>query len=208
MLMKSDINPFESQEVKPYRNDPRISAMTDLVEAYQRDDLERYESILQNNKDLLADPFISENIDEVTRNVRTKSILKLVAPYTRFTMSFIAQRLRISEAEVEDIIGFLIVDGKLKGRIDQSRGTVEIERKPDVTRMHALQQWTSAIKSLWTTVLSESDGFKVEEMPTLGGFAAQPSFSDMSHMSFDRRPGNAGRFRGAPKTGQVRMSSK
>ena len=206
--MKSDINPFESQEVKPYRNDPRISAMTDLVEAYQHDDLERYESILQNNKDLLADTFISENIDEVTRNVRTKSILKLVAPYTRFTMSFIAQRLRISEAEVEDIIGFLIVDGKLKGRIDQSRGTVEIERKPDVTRMHALQEWTSAIDSLWTTVLSECEGFKVEEMPTLGGFLAQPSLSEMPHMDFDRRSGNTGRFRGGPKTGQMRTSSK
>ena len=163
MLMKSDINPFESQEVKPYRNDPRISAMTDLVEAYQRDDIERYESILQSNKDLLADPFISENIDEVTRNVRTKSILKLVAPYTRFTMSFVAQRLKVSEAEVEDIITFLIVDGKLKGRIDQSRGTVEIERKPDIMRMHALQKWTSAIQSLWTTVLFDSAGFRVEE---------------------------------------------
>ena len=207
--MKSDINPFESQEVKPYRNDPRISAMTDLVEAYQRDDIERYESILQNNKDLLADPFISENIDEVTRNVRTKSILKLVAPYTRFTMSFIARRLKISEVEVEDIISFLIVDGKLKGRVDQSQGTVEIERKPDGTRMHALQEWTSAIQSLWTTVLSDSEGFKVEEISSsLTGLSGPPSFSEATHMGHDKRQGIGGRHRGSQKTGIFRTSNK
>ena len=66
MLMQSDINPFDSQETKPYKNDPRISAMTDLVDAFQRDDIHGYETILQKNKDLLEDPFIAENIDEVS----------------------------------------------------------------------------------------------------------------------------------------------
>ena len=113
LLMKSDINPFDSQETKPYKNDPRISAMTDLVDAYQRDDMHKYESILQNNKDVLADPFIAENIDEVTRNMRTKGVFKVVAPYTRFTLAFVAKQLNISVTEVEDIVGFLIVDGKL-----------------------------------------------------------------------------------------------
>ena len=32
MLMKSGINPFESQEAKAYRNDKEILAMTDLIE--------------------------------------------------------------------------------------------------------------------------------------------------------------------------------
>lgn len=32
MLMKSGINPFESQEAKAYRNDKEIVAMTDLIQ--------------------------------------------------------------------------------------------------------------------------------------------------------------------------------
>ena len=159
--MKSDINPFESQEIKPYKNDPRISAMTDLVDAYQRDDIHRYESVLQNNKDMLADPFIAENIDEVTRNMRTKSFLKLIAPYTRFTLAFVAKQLSISTAEVQDIVGFLIVDRKLKGKINQEKGTVEVEGAADVDRTRSMQQWTSAIGSLWQTILNEGEGFKV-----------------------------------------------
>ena len=35
MLMKSGINPFDSQEAKPYKNDIEILAMTNLVSAYQ-----------------------------------------------------------------------------------------------------------------------------------------------------------------------------
>ena len=170
MLMKSDINPFDSQETKPYKNDPRISAMTDLVDAYQRDDIHRYESILQNNKDVLADPFIAENIDEVTRNMRTKGVLKLVAPYTRFTLAFIAKQLKISIAEVQDIVGFLIVDKKLNGKINQDHGTVEIQSNDDFGRTQALQQWTSAVGSLWRTVLDQGEGFKTEDASqALGG---------------------------------------
>ena len=169
MLMKSDINPFDSQETKPYKNDPRISAMTDLVDAYQRDDVHQYESILQQNKDLLADPFIAENIDEVTRNMRTKGVLKLVAPYSRFTVAFVAKQLKISVAEVQDIVGFLIVDQKLKGKINQENGTVEIESNADIDRTHSMHNWTSAISSLWRTVLDEAEGFKADESQGSGG---------------------------------------
>ena len=171
MLMKSDINPFDSQETKPYKNDPRIAAMTDLVDAYQRDDIHQYESILQHNKDVLADPFIAENIDEVTRNMRTKGVMKLVAPYTRFSLAFIAKQLSISVMEVQDIVGFLIVDGKLNGKINQEKGMVEMKILDDIGRTRAMQQWTSAIGSLSKTILNDGDGFKSEEFHGLGGTA-------------------------------------
>jgi COP9 signalosome complex subunit 2 len=167
MLMKSDINPFESQETKPYKGDARISAMTDLVDAYQRDDIHKYESILQNNKDLLEDPFIAENIDEVTRNMRTKAVVKLIAPYTRFKLSFIAKQLRISVPEVQDILGFLIVDKKVKGKINQQDGTMEIENNSDAERLNAMQEWNSAISSLCKAIFADGEGFKVLDVPAV-----------------------------------------
>lgn len=163
MLSGSDINPFDSQETKPYQNDPRISTMTDLVNAYQLEDIHGYEKILQNNKDLLQDPFIAENIDEVTRNVRTKAVVKLVAPYTRFTLAFISKQLKISLSEVQEIVGFLIVDKRLRGKINQQQGTVEIESSTDMDRVQAMKEWSSAIGSLWQTVLNEGEGFKSDE---------------------------------------------
>ncbi|CAJ2504458.1 Uu.00g118520.m01.CDS01 [Anthostomella pinea] len=164
MLMKSDINPFDSQETKPYRNDPRIAAMTELVEAYQRDDMHKYVSVLKKNQDILADPFIAENIDEVTRNMRTKAIVKLIAPYTRMKLAWIARQLNISEAEVQDILGFLIVDSKIRGKIDQQAGILEVESDGDVERVQAMRTWAGALAGLYSTVFKEGEGFRHAEL--------------------------------------------
>ncbi len=174
MLMKSTINPFDSQETKPYKNDPRISAMTDLVDAYQRDDIHQYESILRDNQDVLADPFIAENIDEVSRNMRTKAVLKLIAPYSRFTLAFIAKQIRISISEVQDILGVLIVDKKLNAKINQEDGTVAVESASDQEHLRRLREWTSAVETLWTAVVSDGDGLRVEDNmnPSFGGISS------------------------------------
>ncbi|KAI9817680.1 MAG: hypothetical protein M1832_004574 [Thelocarpon impressellum] len=201
MLMKSDINPFESQETKPYKNDPRISAMTDLVDAYQRDDMHAYESTLQKNGDVLADPFIAENIDEVTRNMRTKAVVKLIAPYTRFTLAFVARQLNISIPEVQDILGFLIVDRKFQGKIDQHHGTVEVQRNSDLERTQAMAEWSSAVAALQRTVFSEGEGFRPDESSQMAAGAAWPLQSLLAGQGEGRAAGGkkGGRGRGGGK---------
>ncbi|WEW57562.1 hypothetical protein PRK78_003029 [Emydomyces testavorans] len=164
MLMKSDINPFDSQETKPYKNDPRISAMNDLVDAFQRDDIHTYQAILKQNQDLLADPFIAENIDEVSRTMRTKAVLKLIAPYTRFSLAFVSKQLKIPVPEVQEILSFLILDNKLPdAKIDEEAGTVTIHQPHDSERLAALATWTAELNKLWKTVLTQGDGFKSDE---------------------------------------------
>ncbi|KAI9842980.1 MAG: hypothetical protein M1837_006717 [Sclerophora amabilis] len=205
MLMKSDINPFDSSETKPYKNDPRISAMTDLVDAYQRDDIHRYESILQQNKDVLADPFIAENIDEVTRNMRTKAVLRIIAPYTRFTLSFIARQLKISIPEVQDILGYLIVDNKVRGKINQDNGTVEVESKSDIDRTESMREWSSAISSLYTSLFNEGEGFKIDESAQLLG-GSQHGFQSMMSRDGPGLPSMGGRHAGG--LGKLRAGAK
>ncbi|TRX90020.1 hypothetical protein FHL15_009121 [Xylaria flabelliformis] len=163
MLMKSDINPFDSQETKPYRNDPRIAAMTELVDAYQRDDMHKYVNVLQKNQDILADPFIAENIDEVTRNMRTKAVVKLIAPYTRMKLGWIARQLKITNAEVQDILGYLIIDSKIRGKLDQQSGVLEIESGGDAERVQALQGWSEALGGMCSAMFKDSEGFRMTD---------------------------------------------
>ncbi|KAK1833208.1 PCI domain-containing protein [Podospora conica] len=171
MLMKSDINPFDSQETKPYRNDPRIAAMTDLVDAYQRDDITKYESVIQKNQDLLADPFIAENIDEVTRNMRTKAVVRLIAPYTRMNMDWIARTLRIGYAEVQDIVSHLIVNGDVRGLIDEDKRTLVIESHGDSARTKAIQNLSKAVIELYTATFREAEGLRIGQMAHAGQHA-------------------------------------
>ncbi|KAI1275375.1 putative COP9 signalosome subunit 2 [Xylaria sp. FL0933] len=199
MLMKSDINPFDSQETKPYRNDPRIAAMTELVDSYQRDDMHRYVTVLRQNQDILADPFIAENIDEVTRNMRTKSVVKLIAPYTKMHLSWIAQKLKIAEAEVQDILGFLIIDGKIRGKIDQQSGILEIESGGDTDRVNVILMLSKSIAGLYSTMFKESDGFRVADIPSQG---------DEPFIAFDQTPrGRAAPSRGNRKAGKLSWGS-
>ncbi|RYP05766.1 hypothetical protein DL764_003583 [Monosporascus ibericus] len=192
MLMKSDINPFDSQETKPYRSDPRIAAMTELVEAFQRDDMDRYASVLKKNQDILADPFIAENIDEVTRNMRTKAVVKQIAPYTRMKLSWIARQLSISETEVQDILGFLIVDGKIRGKIDQQAGILEIESDGDVERVQALDAWAGALEALYTTLFKDGEGFRIEHHTQGDDAGISPLFASESRRGIGVMKGKRG----------------
>ena len=61
------------QEAKPYKNDPEILAMTNLVSAYQNNDINEFERILkQNRQTIMDDPFIREHIEDLLRNIRTQ----------------------------------------------------------------------------------------------------------------------------------------
>jgi len=138
--------------------------MTDLVDAYQRKEIHRYEAILQKHKEqILDDPFIQEHIDEVTRNIRTEALLKLIKPFTRFTLTYIAKQLNISVEEVQDILGFLILDKKIRGKINQSNGTVEVSSGSDIERMESMQDWSNALNLMWNTMFKDGEGFKTED---------------------------------------------
>ena len=73
MLMNSDINPFDSQEAKPYKNDPEILAMTNLVSAYMRNEIREFEKLLkQNSRTVMGDAFIRNYIEDLLKNIRTQ----------------------------------------------------------------------------------------------------------------------------------------
>jgi COP9 signalosome complex subunit 2 len=174
--------------------------MTDLVDAYQRDEIHTYESILQNNKkDFSSDPFIAEHIDEVTRNMRMKALLRLIAPYTRFTLAFIAKQLKVPISEVQEILSFLIVDKKVRGKIDLENGTVEVESKTDIDRVEAMSQWSSAIGDLYKTIFSEGDGYRAEDINSLGvgGLRSSMAGPRDPNVGFSSGKGGRGRVGGA-----------
>ncbi|KAF4529178.1 hypothetical protein B566_EDAN017546 [Ephemera danica] len=133
MLMKSGINPFDSQEAKPYKNDPEILAMTNLVSAYQNNDINEFEKILkENRKNIMYDPFIREHIEDLLRNIRTQVLIKLIKPYTRIHIPVI------------------------RGRIDQVNQVLELDRQSlGAARYTALDKWTSQLASLHQAVVNK-----------------------------------------------------
>ena len=156
MLMQSKVDPFDSQEARPYKSDPEVASMTSLVEAYQKGDIKAFERVLRTNKaTILDDPFVSPYIDDLKRNVRTQVVLRAIAPYTRVRLDFVASQLSVSVAEVEQLLLGLILDGKVAGRIDQLKQVLELEVQEEQAEKYiALKKWADQVGALSSQVVA------------------------------------------------------
>ncbi|KAJ3512512.1 hypothetical protein NLJ89_g3475 [Agrocybe chaxingu] len=159
MLTGSEVNPFDSQETKPYKTDPQIKAMTDLVDAYQRREVHLAEKILKDNRStIMDDNFIRSYIGELLRSLRTQYLIDLIKPYTRLELSFLAKQLNVAMEEVEELLIGLILEGKVEGRIDQVGMRLELDRKQSLEkkRYAALNKWTDALESVHGAVVGKT----------------------------------------------------
>jgi len=157
MLALSTINPFDSTEAKPYKNDPEIVAMTNLVSAYERHDIAAFEKILKDNrKTIMDDSFIRMYIEDLLRNIRTQVLLKLLQPYTRIRIPFISKELNIPSSDVEALLVSLILDNKIRGAIDQVNQQLELDAamSSHYHKYKAIDKWSTQLNSLQGTVIS------------------------------------------------------
>jgi len=150
MLSESEINPFDSQETKPYKNDHQIVALTNLINAYQRGDIDEFESILKkNHNSIMNDPFIRTYMDDVIKNIRSQVLIRLIKPYTRIKLSFASKKLNISHQEVEELLINLILDKKINGYIDQINQILELEHdKQSINYYPDIDKWSNNVEKL------------------------------------------------------------
>jgi len=159
MLMSSVINPFDATETKPYKNDPQILAMTNLLNAYQENNISDFEKILRENRDtIMDDPFIRNYIEDLLKSIRTQVLLLLIKPYTRIRIHFISQELNIPVQDVENLLVSLILDNKINGFIDQINQLLllnQTSQHSGAVRYAALDKWSKQLKSLQQTTTNK-----------------------------------------------------
>eukprot|EP00850_Spirogloea_muscicola_P019683 SM000196S05375 [mRNA] locus=s196:152294:155665:- [translate_table: standard] len=157
MLMEPEVNPFDAQEAKPYKTDAEILAMTNLVAAYQRNEILEFEKILKENRaTIMDDPFIRNHIEDLLKNIRTQVLLKLIKPYTRIRIPFVSKELNIPEKDVEQLLVSLILDNRVHGHIDQVKQLLELgDRSKGLKKYGAVDKWTVQLRSLHQTVINK-----------------------------------------------------
>jgi len=156
MLTLSDINPFAPAETKNLQNHPEILPMSDLLNAYQHNEINRFEKVLKDNKDvILGDPFIALFIKNILTEIRTKVLLELIRPYTRVTVPFISKQLNISPADVQELLVILILDNKVTGHIDQVNQLLILQKGHEGGKYRYLEKWSTQLHSLHNVVLNK-----------------------------------------------------
>jgi len=170
MLTGSEVNPFDSQETKPYKNDPQIKAMTDLVDAYQRREVHTAEKIIRDNRaTIMDDSFIRSHIGDLLRSLRTQYLIDLIKPYTRLELSFLAKQLNVDANEVEELLIDLILEGKIDGKIDQVNMRLELDKHQSLERRRymALDRWTGALGRVHGAVVAKSSTNGGRDLPEI-----------------------------------------
>lgn len=168
MLTGSEVNPFDSQETKPYKNDPQIKAMTDLVDAYQRREVHTAEKIIRDNRStIMDDGFIRSHIGDLLRSLRTQYLIDLIKPYTRLELSFLAKQLNVDANEVEELLIDLILESKIDGKIDQVNMRLELDKHQSLERRRytALDKWTGALGRVHGAVVGKSSTSNGRDAP-------------------------------------------
>ncbi|AEC07920.1 COP9 signalosome complex subunit 2 [Arabidopsis thaliana] len=156
MLMESEVNPFDGQEAKPYKNDPEILAMTNLIAAYQRNEIIEFERILKSNRrTIMDDPFIRNYMEDLLKKVRTQVLLKLIKPYTKIGIPFISKELNVPETDVTELLVSLILDSRIDGHIDEMNRYLLRGDSGNGRKLHkAVDKWNSQLKSLSSNITS------------------------------------------------------
>lgn len=148
MLSESEINPFDSPETQPYKDNPHIIAMTKLVEAYQIRDITAVERILQTYQhDILDDDFIRQYVDKILYSIRSQVLIELVKPYTSVKLSLLAKKLGVSISIIEQALVGLIIDERVNGKIDMVNEVFTISQPKNTIH----NQLVEDVQKLWNT---------------------------------------------------------
>lgn len=136
-------------------------AVTSLVTAYQKNDITEFEKIIREQREsIMEDAFIREHIEDLLVNIRTEVLIKLIRPYTRIRIPFIAEQLNLEESEVEALLVSCILDNVVQdGRIDQANrvfivnsSAINPESVSEVVRYNALDKLSCRLRTLQTEI--------------------------------------------------------
>jgi len=155
ILSASEISPFDSPEVKPYKNEAEIVVMSNLVSAYEKMENKKFEDLLKH-KSIQEDPFIRDYVPELLTMIQTKVLLRLLQAYSSLRIQYIATELNISEKNVEELAVTLILDEKIRGKIDQVNKVLQVESAKGSlhSKYRAVDKWASQLNTLQSTLFS------------------------------------------------------
>ena len=154
MLSDENTNPFATQEARVYEQNPAIQSIADLLTAFDKDDIKKFERTLQIDKSgLLQDQFILEHMPALKLRLRSRVLVKLIKPYTRVKLKWLCRQLNATVEEIENLVVNLILDKSISGRLDQINGLLDLNFVTETDKLYdAMDGWLKSVQRLQQSV--------------------------------------------------------
>ena len=95
-----------------------------------------FQSLTSQHTRLALLPPLAPHLPRLLRDIRGRAVCQYFIPYTALQLSVMASGLSMEVDEVEAMVGELIGDGRLQGRIDKQRGLLVKKGKMGRRRMY------------------------------------------------------------------------
>merc|ERR1712244_171353 len=181
-LSEMDTNPFATQEAAVFKTNSDIMPIANLLDAFDEDNIRSFEGTLSRDKHaILNDDFIVEHMPAVKLRIRSKVLVKLIKPYTRVKLEWLCRQLNATMPEVENLVVNLILDGSVKGRLNQIHSLLDLNYTQKQDKLYgAMDSWLSAVNRLRSTISTrtgrQSGGGGGRGGGGMGGFGGMMDF--------------------------------
>nr|ACI16036.1 proteasome regulatory non-ATPase subunit 6 [Bodo saltans] len=117
---------LQSKSVLEYRGRD-LDGLRGIADAYRKKNTHLFNKCLTDFGDAFEnDPIINRQLKEMYDQLLERHLLKLVEPYQRVQVSFLAELLELDATVVEARISQLILDKKLRGIVDQQHNCLVV----------------------------------------------------------------------------------
>jgi len=138
---------FGARKTKVHESDPDVNPVVNLMNAYRNDRVKDFQDVLRYNRGTaLADPFVRNQVQALLLKLRSKYLIKLIVPYKRVQMKWLARELDASEGETENIVLNLILDGSISGKLDQVNNILDLSPLVEDPYAKALGKWLDGLR--------------------------------------------------------------
>jgi len=167
---------FGARKTKVHEGDPDVNPVVNLMNAFRNDRVKDFQDILRSNRaSALSDPFVRNQVQALLLKLRSKYLIKLIVPYQRVQMKWLARELDAKEEETENIVLNLILDGSINGKLDQVNNILDLSPIVDDPFAKALGNWLDGLRRVRRTLLG-----RLNETKTLNKRSGSFSGIDMS----------------------------
>ncbi|KDN41867.1 PCI-domain-containing protein [Tilletiaria anomala UBC 951] len=114
-----------------------VEAMSKVAKAHEERSLENFEQALKDYKEELSnDPIIRNHLAALYDTLLEQNLLRIVEPYSRVEISYVAERVRQPVREVETKLSQMILDKAFHGILDQGNGCLVIFDEPSQDKIY------------------------------------------------------------------------
>jgi 26S proteasome regulatory subunit N6 len=134
-------------------------ALREIADAYKKKDTHSFNTVRAKYTAELADPIAQQHLDDMYDQLLESHLMRLIEPYNRVQISFLADGLKLPDAVIEARLSQMILDKKLLGIVDQQHMCLVVfeEEHPTALYKEALTA-ISNLDSLVDVLFEKVDG--------------------------------------------------